>query len=111
MLRVLDAPGAVAARGFPPSVRATVDLDLTDRQCDWNTGRWRLTVEEGNGTLAKGGDGTVQLPINAFSTLYSGYASAITLRQTRLLRGGDERTDSDLTAAFSGPTPTIADFY
>jgi predicted acetyltransferase len=111
MLRVIDAPEAVAARGFPPAVRTTVDLDLADRQCEWNEGRWRLTVEEGDGTLAKGGDGTVQLPINAFSALYSGYASATTLRQTGLLRGGDARTDSDLTAAFSGPTPTIADFY
>jgi predicted acetyltransferase len=111
MLRVVDAPGAIAARGFPPAVRATVELDLADRQCDWNAGRWRLTVEGGEGRLERGGDGAVQLSMNAFSTLYSGYASATTLRQTGLLAGGDARSDSDLTAAFSGPTPTIADFY
>jgi predicted acetyltransferase len=111
MLRLIDAAGAIAARGFPPAVRATVDLDLTDRQCDWNAGRWRLTVEDGNGTLTKGGEGDVQLPINALSTLYSGYASATTLRQAGLLTGGSGRSDADLTAAFAGPTPTIADFY
>ena len=111
MLRVIDAPGAVAARGFPPAVRATVDLDLADRQCDWNAGRWRLTVEDGNGSLTKGGDGDVSLTVNAFSALYSGYASATTLRQTGLLTGGDRRTWSNLTAAFCGPTPSIADFY
>lgn len=111
MLRVVDAPGAVAARGFPPSVRATVDLEVADRQCDWNSGRWRLTVEDGNGALTKGGDGGVSLTINALSALFSGYASATTLRQAGLLVGGDARALSDLTAAFSGPTPSIADFY
>jgi predicted acetyltransferase len=111
MLRVVDAPGAVAARGFPPAVRATVDLEIADRQCDWNAGRWQLTVEEGYATLAKGGDGDVSLTINAFSALYSGYASATTLRQAGMLTGGDARALSDLTAAFSGPTPSIVDFY
>ena len=111
MLRVIDAPGAVAARGFPPAVRATVDLDLADRQCDWNAGRWRLAIEDGCGVLEKGGDGGVQLTINAFSALYSGYASATTLRQMGLLRGGSAAASSALTAAFAGPTPSISDFY
>lgn len=111
MLRVVDAAGAIAARGFPPSVRATVDLDVADRQCDWNAGRWQLTVEDGAGTLTKGGDGDVSLTVNALSALYSGYASATTLRQAGLLTGGGARAWSDLTAAFSGPTPSIADFY
>ena len=111
MLRVVDAPGAIAARGFPPSVRATVDLAVADRQCDWNAGRWQLTVEDGHGSLTKGGAGDVSLTINGLSALYSGYASATTLRQTGLLTGGDARALSDLTAAFSGPTPSIVDFY
>jgi predicted acetyltransferase len=111
MLRVIDAPAAIDARGFPPAVSMTVDLEIADRQCDWNAGRWQLMVEDGNGTLTKGGDGDVQLTINALSTLYSGYASATVLRQTGLVAGGDARTDADLTAAFAGPTPTIADFY
>jgi predicted acetyltransferase len=111
MLRVIDAPGAVAARGFSPAVRAQVDLELADRPCDWNAGRWRLTVEDGEGRLEKGGDGDVQLTINAFSALYSGYASATTLRQTGLLTGGSAGDRDALTAAFAGPTPSIADFY
>jgi predicted acetyltransferase len=111
MVRVIDAAPAIAARGFPPAVRASVDLDLTDRQCDWNAGRWRLTVEDGAGRLEKGGDGDVSLSINALSCLYSGYASANTLRQTGLIGAGSPRSLADLSAAFAGPTPTIADFY
>lgn len=111
MLRVVDAPGAVAARGFPAAVRATVDLDLTDRQCDWNAGRWRLTVEDGSGVLEKGGDGDVSLSINALSCLYSGYGSPTVLRQSGLISSGSARGLADLGAAFAGPTPSIADFY
>jgi predicted acetyltransferase len=111
MLRVVDAPGAITARGFPEAVRTSVDLDVSDRQCDWNRGRWRLVVEDGSATLVKGGDGDVALTINALSALYSGYASATTLRQAGLISTGDERSLAALTAAFAGPTPTIADFY
>jgi predicted acetyltransferase len=111
MLRVVDAPGAIAARGFPPAVRTTVDLDLADRQCEWNGGRWRLSVAEGSATLDRGGEGDVQMTINAFSSLYSGYASATTLRHGGLIATGEPRQLADLTAAFSGPTPSIADFY
>ena len=111
MLRVVDAVGAVAARGFPPAIRATIDLEVVDRQCDWNAGRWRLEVEDGRGVLARGGDGDVTLTVNALSALYSGYASATTLRQTGSITSGSSRSLSDLTAAFSGPTPSIADFY
>ncbi|HUP84861.1 MAG TPA: GNAT family N-acetyltransferase [Acidimicrobiales bacterium] len=111
MLRVVDAPRAIAARGYPAAVRATVDLDLADRQCEWNAGRWRLTVEDGSATLDKGGDGDVQLTSNAFSALYSGYAAAGTLRRTGLISSGDTRSLSALEAVFAGPTPSIADFY
>ncbi|HVF31985.1 MAG TPA: GNAT family N-acetyltransferase [Acidimicrobiales bacterium] len=112
MLRVVDAPGAVAARGFPPAVRATVDLEVTDRQCDWNGGHWRLTVEDGSGVLAKGGSGDVALTINALSCLYSGYGSPTVLRQAGLIApGASVRALADLAAVFSGPTPSIADFY
>ena len=111
MLRIVDAPGAIAARGYPPAVRATVDLDVADRQCDWNAGRWRLVVDDGSASLERGGDGDVALSINALSCLYSGYGSPTLLRQAGLIRGGTDRALSDLAATFSGPTPSIADFY
>jgi len=111
MLRVVDVVGAVAARGFPPAVRATVEIDVTDRQCDWNKGRWRLRVEDGAGSLERGGDGDVALSINALSCLYSGYGAPTVLRQSGLIASGTPRALADLAAIFSGPTPSIADFY
>jgi len=110
MLRLVDAPGAVAARGFPP-VSVTVDLEVTDRQCDWNSGSWRLVVEDGVGRLERGGRGDVRLGIGAFASLYSGYSSAHVLAHAGLLTGASERDHAALHAAFAGPTPWLADFF
>ncbi len=44
MLRVVDAPAAIAARGFPPGVSASVALEVHDASRPANSGHWRLTV-------------------------------------------------------------------
>jgi predicted acetyltransferase len=111
MTRIVDAPGAIAARGYPPGLRGCVDLRVVDPQCDWNDGRWRLEVDDGNATLTRGGDGDVELGIGPFSALYTGYAPARTLALSGLLRGGDERAFGALDAAFAGPAPWMPDFF
>lgn len=58
MLRVVDAPAAIAARGFPPSVSLSVPLTITDEALPANSGRWCLHVSGGEGTLTRDEDGT-----------------------------------------------------
>ncbi|MBW3615640.1 MAG: GNAT family N-acetyltransferase [Actinobacteria bacterium] len=111
MTRIVDAPGAVAARGYSPAVRVSVDIEVADDHCDWNQGRWRLIVEDGRGVLDKGGAGEVAMSVNALATLFTGYASATTLQQAGLLASPSPDALAELTAAFSGPTPWCADFY
>lgn len=111
MLRLIDAPAAVAARGFSTSVALTADIEVDDRECEWNSGRWRLTVEDGHGRLNRGGDGTIRLNVNGFSSLYSGYASTRMLADAGTLRGGTSSELDALSAAFVGPTPWSIDFY
>ena len=50
MLRVLDAPAAIAARGFPAATVATAVLQLDDPQLPANSGWWALAGvrREGN---------------------------------------------------------------
>jgi predicted acetyltransferase len=69
MLRVLDAPGAVAARGWPAHVEGGADLDLDDRVCPWNSGRWRLELAAGRGRLTAGGTGATRLDVRALAVL------------------------------------------
>lgn len=102
MLRVVDAPAAVAARGFPAGVTAEVPLSIDDPLCPGNTGSWRLTVAEGRGELAPGpGDpAAVRLAARGLAALYAGVRPG-TLRRAGLLRGGDPAAAEALTAAFA----------
>jgi predicted acetyltransferase len=51
MLRLLDAPAAIAARGFPATDLA-VPLRITDDLRPANSGLWQLTVRDGTGCLS-----------------------------------------------------------
>ena len=88
MTRLIDAPGAIAARGYPPNTTATVALRVHDAQCEWNTGRWQFVLDAGEARLERGGDGTIELGIGALSSLYTGYASPWQLASAGLLHGG-----------------------
>ena len=111
MLRLVDLPAAVAARGWPRDLSARVDLDVTDELVADNAGRWTLTVEGGSGSLARGGDGTVALGVGALSALYSGYADPRTLRRSGLLDCADETALDTLAAMTAGPPPRLLDYF
>lgn len=111
MVRMIDLPGAFAARGYPLGARGTVDFELEDRDCPWNTGRWRLSFEDGNAAMAKGGDGAVRITPAALATLYSGYASATKLQMVGALPGATEREVKVLDDAFAGPTPWMPEIF
>src|SRR6266702_3443749 len=64
MTRIVDAAGAIAARGYPPGVRAEVHLQIADRVAPWNDGRYVLRVEGCEGKLTPGGTGDVHLSVN-----------------------------------------------
>jgi predicted acetyltransferase len=112
MLRVVDAAGAVAARGWPAHVSGSVDLDLIDEACGWNAGRHRLVLADGKANLeAAAGDGSLLLTERGFGLLYAGAAGPALLRRAGLLTGGDWRTDELLQAAFAGPPPTLLNYF
>jgi predicted acetyltransferase len=111
MLRVVDLPGAIAARGWRAGITVDVDLDVRDRHAPWNDGRWRLHVADGHATVEKGGTGTVQVGIAALASLYSGYASATSLARLGLLSGASARELGALDALLAGPTPWLQDFF
>jgi predicted acetyltransferase len=110
MLRVLDAPAAVAARGWPPHLSGSVDLELEDAVCPWNAGSWRLVLEGGEGRLEPGGSGAVRVTMRGLAVLYAGGATPAVLRRAGLL-AGDEAADAFLAAASAGPVPALLDYF
>lgn len=111
MLRLVDAPAAVAARGFAPGLEVTVPLELSDERVPDNAGAWTLAVAKGEGRLERGGRGGPRLGIGAFSSLYSGWATAGVLARAGLLGGGSDGQRRALDAAFAGPTPWMMDEF
>lgn len=111
MLRVIDAPGAVAARGWPRHLTGEVDLELTDDVCPWHQGRHRLVLSGGNGRLEPGGAGTVRLTPRGLASWYTGAATPQQLRRSGFLTGGDTDTDELLRTGTAGPAPTLHDYF
>lgn len=128
MLRVIDARAAIAARGFPAPAQLSVTLRLGDKALPANSGRWRLDVAGGQGTLTPletdkdspaplETDSSQQLPpappvrlgARGFAALYAG-TPLPTLRLAGLAAAGDPAADAALDCAFAGP-PFMIDHF
>jgi predicted acetyltransferase len=116
MLRVVDAPAAIAARGFPPGVRVSVPLVINDHARPANSGGWQLSVSDGTGTLipnARGilpaAEGAFTLGARGLAALYAGTPAA-TLRLAGLASGGAPEAGAALDAAFAA-TPFMVDDF
>ena len=110
MTRLVDAPGAIAARGYPSAVSAAVHLELRDGLAPWNDGRWVFEVSDGEGTLSRGGTGAVRLGVHGLSGLYTGHLSADDLEGIGALVGAAEDYAA-LDAIFAGPRPAMIDYF
>ncbi len=123
MLRLLDAPAAIAARGFPAADLA-VPLQITDDLLAANSGRWELTVTAGAGRLSRyrtdpvtppaaaacpGGQTSLAMSARGLAALYAGTPVA-TLRRAGLADGGSPAADAALDAAFAA-TPYMLDGF
>lgn len=109
MLRLVDAPAAVAARGFPRGVDVEVSMTITDLLLPDNSGAWVVQVKDGRGQLVPGSGGGLELTANGIAALFAGIRVS-TLRRAGLASGGDQGADGLLDAAFAG-TAFMLDFF
>lgn len=112
MLRVLDAPKAIAARGFSPAITGSAAVTLTDPLLPENSGSWRLEVSEGRGELTPtvATSTTLRLGPNGFAALYAG-APLHRLRTAGLAAGGEPAADEVLDAAFAGSAAYLLEYF
>jgi predicted acetyltransferase len=115
MLRVVDGPAAIAARGFSPAVSVSVPLEVHDQARPANSGRWQLTVAEGKGALIPDGPaGTgaaapLRLGARGLAALYAGTPVGA-LRLSGLASEGTPDDDAALDAAFAATAYMLDDF-
>lgn len=112
MLRVMDAPKAVAARGFSPTVAGSAAILLEDPLLQVNGGSWRLEVSGGRGQLAPtaGTDASLRLGPNGLAALYAG-TPLHALRTAGLALGGEPAGDELLDAAFAGSAAYMLEYF
>jgi predicted acetyltransferase len=110
MLRLLDVPRALEARGYAPGRAGELHLKIDDPLFPENDGPWILTVEDGRGRVVPGGRGSFRTTIRGMAPLYSGFLRAGVLAAI----GWVEAPESELRAAealFDGPAPWLPDMY
>lgn len=110
MLRVVDAPGAIAARGWPAALTGTISLTIDDPECPWNTGSYRLELDGGQAKLSPSEPGGARFTPRGLAVWYAGAADPVVLRRTGLLTG-DTSGDELLRLATAGPRPSLLDYF
>ncbi|HKX69281.1 MAG TPA: GNAT family N-acetyltransferase [Intrasporangium sp.] len=137
MLRVVDLPGAMAARGFSPHVTASAEITLADPEVPANSGHWEISVAAGAGrarllstrsegdagpapiesaasgrasTAAYGlGDEPTRLGPRGMAGLWCGWTMS-RLRAAGLASGGAPESDRALDAMFAC-TPFMTEYF
>ena len=110
MLRIVDVPKALEARGYPIGVRGMLELEVTDDLIGANNGRWLLEIEGGRGSVKRGGDGTLRASARGMAPLYSGFLPARSLRRAGWVDGDDE-TCACAESIFCGSAPYMSEQF
>lgn len=110
MTRLLDVPGSLRSRGYPPVTGRAV-IGLRDEIFPENEGPFLLEAEQGRVRVERVNEtpGTV-FPIGAFSSMFAGYLSPYDLSRAGLI-GRDDPSLRFLGSLFTGPTPWMTDFF
>lgn len=110
MLRMVDAAGALTARGYAPGLRAEAHLDITDDTCGHNQGPLVLRVDDTKAHVEAGGQRRIRLDIRALTAVYTGFMDPRTLANLGLIEGAAEDL-ATLAAIFAGGGPSMADMF
>jgi predicted acetyltransferase len=110
MVRVTDVERALAARGYPRTLRAEVELDVRDEIVERNAGRWTIHVDGDSVEIGRGGRGRTVLDVRSLAPLYTGYLSARALRRIGWLDAPDDDVAA-LDEIFRGPMPGMGEMF
>lgn len=119
MLRVLDVPRALSARGWPAHLEGELHLEVTDDLVAANRGRWRLRVTGGAATVEPGGrgesstrlpSGELRLDVATLAPLYTGHVRAARLAADGRLEGPPAAIEL-AGRLFAGPAPWMPDKF
>ncbi|MGZ8661356.1 MAG: GNAT family N-acetyltransferase [Actinomycetota bacterium] len=110
MLRLLDVPAALEARGYP-AIDAEATFAVDDAMYPDNAGAWHVSVSGGRASAERlDGHDRLALPIGVLSSMFSGYLRAHDAVRLGYLDADDPAVDA-LAAIFDGPDPWSPFFF
>ena len=111
-LRVVDAPQALAQRGYG-TTSGSISIELPeDTLTPWNAGVVTLDVDSGAASVdhAASGAADLRMPVKTLALLYTGFASARELASAGLL-AGDTAAVETADRLFAGPEPWVVEMF
>lgn len=118
MLRLLDVEAALAGRGYPGGLSATLALEVDDPLVERNRGGFTVRVEGGRAEVQRsaaspprpGAPPPIRLGAGALAALYTGYLPAEDLSRAGLAEGPPDSL-SVATSVFAGPAPWLPEIF
>lgn len=111
MLRIVDLPAALTARGYDHAVDGRLHLEIKDDLLTENSGRWLLSVADGKATVEPGGEGHFAIDIRSLASLYSSFYSADELIRVGAVAACDPGQVELASRLFAGPAPWVPELY
>ncbi|MFO0660139.1 MAG: GNAT family N-acetyltransferase [Polyangiaceae bacterium] len=108
MLRILDVPAALEARGYPPGVDVELHLLVRDDILEPHEQKIVLRVRDGRPEAELGGLGRIEIDIRGLAALYTGFMAPAEVASLGYL-SGNEREASALAAVFGGATSWMSE--
>ncbi|MFD9306002.1 GNAT family N-acetyltransferase [Streptomyces sp. NPDC060048] len=101
-VRLVDLPAALEARGYGAPL--DVVLDVEDRFCPWNTGRWRLTAAAGGpaSCTRTGAAADLELSVGELGSAYLGGVTLTSLAGAGRVRELHPGALAEASRAFTG---------
>jgi predicted acetyltransferase len=110
MLRLLDVPAALEARGYPP-IDADAVIAVDDARWPENAGPWRIRVRDGVAEVTATDDSSPRpIAIGILSSMFSGFLRIPDAVRLGVVDGDDPSLPA-LDAMFSGPDPWCPFFF
>jgi len=110
MLRLLDVPAAIEARGYSPLIESSVTIAVRDPLFDENAGPWRIEVGGGQAKVFPAEQADATVDVQALASIWSSMHRARDAVRIGGLQATPEAIDA-LELIFGGPLPWIADFF
>jgi len=111
VMRLIDMPAALSARGYPETVQSAIAFNVVDETLPENNGAWRLEVANGAGHLTPATTATATLDVGTLASLVSGWLPAREAVRAGRLRGASAAEVASMELIFHGPTPWIAEAF